>query len=321
MMEITEQSHKKVVHTIILSYFGEIPSFIRRMTIGICNEVYDVGLNEKEVIVRLSPDKKYLMGSHDHIPQLKSLGIKVPDILEEDYTQTQVPLCFQIQNKIEGKDLGQVIENLSDAQLKALAKEIANIFKKVQTLPTTNQFGVVWGGGDNELSDSWTQRMKIWIEESKERGKKTGVMDNALAQFADNLYIDNKTYFDSVKPLMYYGDICSKNVMIKDGAFNGLVDLDGLTQGDPLEAIGRIKLSWFGTRHGEVYTLAVMDELGLDDDQRAKVTLYALINAISWTCENGIQFNQNTKTIVDKEKERKDKIIIKALIDEYTQSR
>ncbi len=116
---------------------------------------------------------------------------------------------------------------------------------------------------------------------------------------------------------MYYGDICSKNVMIKNGAFNGLVDLDGLTQGDPLEAIGRIKFSWFGTRHGEAYTLAVMDELELDDEQRTKVILYALINAISWACENGIQFNQNTKTVVDKEKERKDKIIIKALIDEY----
>ncbi len=318
MNESSEQTHKKAVHTIILNYFGEIPTFIRRMTIGICNEVYDVGLNEKEVIVRLSPDKKYLMGSHDHIPQLKSLGIKVPDILEEDYTQTEVPICYQIQNKIEGKDLGQVIDNFSDAQLKDLAKEIASIFKKVQTLPTTEKYGVVWGGGDNDLSDSWTQRMKIWIEESKERGKKTCVMDEQLSQLADNLYQENKAYFDSVKPVMYYGDICSKNVMIKEGAFNGLVDLDGLTQGDPLEAIGRIKLSWFGTHHGEVYTNAVMDELGLDDAQRARVTLYALLNVISWTCENGIQFNQNTKPIVDKEKERKDKSIIKKLVEEYS---
>jgi hypothetical protein len=72
--------------------------------------------------------------------------------------------------KIEGEDLGQVIETLSERQLKDLAKEIANIFSKVKTIPSSDKFGVIWGGGDDEISDTWTERMEIWIEESKERG-------------------------------------------------------------------------------------------------------------------------------------------------------
>jgi aminoglycoside phosphotransferase (APT) family kinase protein len=308
--------HEQMIQKVIATHFEHVPKFIKRMTIGICNEVYAVGLIDKDVIVRLSEHDKFLMGSHDHIPQFKALGIKVPDILVEDYSKTLIPLAYQIQSTIEGCDLGEVITMLTDHQLKVLAQEIAKIFDKVKTIPTNGKFGVMWGGGDNELSDTWTERMRIWIDESEEHGKKTGVMDDHLAAVAERLYITYKSYFDSVKAITYYGDICSKNVMINNGILSGLVDLDGLTQGDPLEAVGRIRLSWYGTRHGEIYSQALMDEMSLTGEQRQIVTMYALLNQISWTCNNGIQFNQNTQPVVNREIEKKDKAIIKGLVAE-----
>jgi len=317
---MAETSHDQMINKIISLHFGETPRNIQRITIGICNEVYDVSLKNNAVIVRMSHHKKFLMGSHDHIPKFKSLKINVPDILFEDYTCTKLPLVYQIQTKIEGKDLGDVIQTLTDEQLKSLAKEIASIFRKVKTIPASHQYGIVWGGGDNELSDTWTERMKIWIDESHERGIKTGVMNLEMSRIAEDLYNEYKSYFDSVKPQTYYGDICSKNVMILDGKFNGLVDLDGLTQGDPLEAIGRIKLSWYGTHHGKVYTQAIINELGLNEKQKKLVTMYTLLNQISWACENGIQFNQNTKPVVDVAKEKMDRAIIKNIWNELSSS-
>ena len=311
-----KQSHEQMVTIVIAHHFNQAPKCVMRIATGICNEVYRVSLDKNDVIVRLSPVDRFLMGSHDHIPKFKTLGIKVPDILFEDYNKTLIPLSYQIQNKIEGTDLGNIIETLTDDQLRELAQEIVLIFNKVKTLPASNQFGVIWGGGDNELSDTWTERMKIWIEESIERGKKTGVMDSQMSSITENLYVAYKSYFDFIKPVTYYGDICSKNVMINHGIFNGLVDLDGLTQGDPLEAVGRIKLSWYGTHRGEVYINAIMDKLRLNKTERKRVTMYALLNKISWTCENGIQFNQNTQSIVDKEKEKNDKKIIKLIVAE-----
>lgn len=313
-MNYSEQSHLEMINIIIAHHFNEIPKSINRITIGICNEVYGVALSNKEVIVRLSPTDKYLRGSQLHIPEFKALDIKVPDILAEDYSQAFIPLCYQIQNKIEGQDLGLVIESLNQSQLKMLAHEIAVIFRKVKTLAVTAQFGVVWGG-DNDLSDSWSERMKLWVEESIERGKSTGVMDSEMESIATQLYRDYKTYFNSIKPTMYYGDICSKNVMIHEGVFNGLVDLDGLTQGDLLEALGRIKLSWFDTPYGDFYSNAIMEELALDKEQYQLVILYALLNQISWACENGIQFNQNTKPVVNWDKANKDKARIKKLFN------
>lgn len=307
------QSHEQMINEIIVFHYGKKPMFINRITIGICNEVYNVGVNDQEVIVRLSSYNKFLMGSHDNIPKFKKLGIRVPTILFEDYSKFLIPLAYQIQNKIEGQDLGNVIETLSYQQLKSLAKEIVNIFYKVKTISACSRFGLIWGGGENDVSDTWTERIKIWIDESKEFGIKTGVMDNFMLSVAEKLYTQYKSYFDSIKPITYYGDLSSKNVMINNGVFSGLVDLDGLTQGDPLEAIGRIKLSWYGTSYGKFYTNAIMDEMHLNQEQRNIVTMYALLNQISWACHNGIQFNQNTQAIVDREKEIKDKKIIKDL--------
>lgn len=306
-------SHEEMIAVIIALHFKESPRFIKRIAIGISNEVYEVGLKNREVIARLCPHNRFLMGSHDHIPEFKALGIQVPDILAEDYSKSVVPLSYQIQSKIAGNDIGQVIETLSDEQLIKIAKTIATIFKKVETIPSSDKFGVIWGGGDNEISDTWTERMHIWVEESIEKGKSTAVMDREMETLSRNLYESYKSYFSSIKPTTYYGDICSKNVMIHNGVFNGLVDLDGLTQGDPLEAVGRIKLSWHGTHHGEVYANALMDALGLSLKQRKLVTMYALLNQISWTCENGIQFNQNTKAEVDHEKKRRDLQILQLL--------
>lgn len=312
-----EQSHEQMIEVVIASHFKQLPRFVKRMVIGICNEVYEVGLDDREVIARLSPYNKFLMGSHDHIPTFKALGIKVPEILAEDYSRNEIPLSYQIQSKIEGHDLGQIIETLSDDQLKAIAKEVSNIFNKVKTIPSSNKFGVIWGGGENEISDTWTERMQIWIEESKQRGLQTGIMDSELEALANSLYERYSPYFNSILPTTYYGDICSKNIMIHNGVFNGLVDLDGITQGDPLEAVGRIKLSWYGTRYGELYTDTVMNELGLNLERRRLATMYALLNKISWTCENGIQFNKNTRAEVDREKERQDKRVIKMLAAEH----
>lgn len=117
-------SHEEMINKVITFHFNQHPKFIKRMTIGICNEVYLVGLNDREVIIRLSPFDKYLMGSHDHIPPFKKQDIKVPDILFENYSKMLIPLSYQIQSKIEGIDLGNVIDILTDDQLRAIAKKL-----------------------------------------------------------------------------------------------------------------------------------------------------------------------------------------------------
>lgn len=315
-LESKRESHEQMIGRVVALHFGENPKDVERMTKGICNEVYNVKLTDKEIIARLSKEDYFLKGSSYRIPIFKKLGINVPDVLGEDYSKTEIPYSYQFLSKMEGKDIGDVIADLTDDQLREIAVEISNIIDKVRAIPATDKFGLIWSQEFTELSDTWTERMKIWVDETIERGTKTGIMDDEMRSILEGIYEEYKSYFDQVKPVSYLGDISSKNVMIDNGKFVGLVDLDGAGQGDPLEAIGRIQASWFGTHYGKVYTDAIADNQKLDSDQRKIVLMYALLNRISWTCENGIQFNQNTSSIIDRESEKKDKDIIRALYKE-----
>jgi ABC-type lipoprotein export system ATPase subunit/aminoglycoside phosphotransferase (APT) family kinase protein len=312
---MTQNIDNEHIERIAVREFGRPPDSVQRMTTGICNEVYSVAIGDREYIFRLKPETRYMYGSHNHIPLFRSKGIRVPEILAEDYTKSWLPVAFQIQSKLPGTDIAEVIHTLNDEQLTAIGGEVANVFRQLAPVPNNGKFGVLWGD-DKDLVDSWSSEVERVIRVVKGWGNKTGVLDKTLEMVLDRVFSENKEYFNRIRPYTYYGDIAGKNVMVHEGRFAGLVDLDALAQGDPLEAIGRIKASWYGTHHGEVYSKAVMDALGLPEPQRRIVTMYALLNRIFWTLENGVQFNRNTDTQVDREREAKDKLAVSQLYTE-----
>lgn len=311
--EREREPHEQIIKRVVKKHFDVDPKSVQRMTIGICNEVYNVDLGDREVIARLSSVDHFLKGTSEHIPLFKELGILVPDVLAEDYSRTDASYAYQFLSKLPGTDIVNVVETLTDAELKEIAGHISDILDKVRTIPTGEKFGLVFGGGYTDMSASWTERMDIWVTETEKFGDQTGVMDDEMRSILHELLEKYRSYFEEVRPVAYFGDMSTKNVMVENGSFAGLVDLDGLTHGDPLEAIGRIRASWPGTHYGEVYTEAVVTKQRLNSEQREIVGVYALLNRISWACENGIQFNQNTSSTLDHEKERRDKETIRFL--------
>lgn len=309
---VTAENHETEIEKIIAKHFNVKPKKNSRMRSGICNEVYLVALADKEVVIRLNKQKRFLLGSHKYIPLFKSRHIRVPEILAEDYSKTFSPYAYHILSKIEGQDIDKVIDSLTDDELKKIATEISNVFNQLRTVPTNGKFGVRWGD-DNDLQDSWTAEISRMSNVVMGWGKETGILDDELEGILDYINHEYKTYFDSVRSILYFGDMSSKNVMIHQGKFNGLVDLDSLAQGDYLETIGRIKASWYGTHWGQVYAEAIMNEQKLDKEQRKLVTMYALLNRTYWTLENGKQFNQNTTAKVDWNKNEENKKILRKL--------
>ena len=314
-MEEDTISHEQMINVMINKHFGENPISIERIWIGICNEVYNVKLSNNEVIARLSDTSNFIKGSHYHIPLLKEEWLIVPDILAEDYSKKHFPLAYQFLSKLKGKDIFLVIDKLSDNQLKSIAWEVSLILDKTKTISSNWKFGLnFWDFTD--FSDSWAERMDLWTKDIIKNWTGAGVMDEEMKTVLVNLLSKFRSYFEQVNPTAYLSDISSKNIMIDNGKFTWVVDVDGFTQGDPLEAIGRIKASWAGTHHWEVYTNAIIDKQCLNYQQINMVTSYAIMNRISWTCDNGIQFNQNTNTVINEKKLIDDKKIINILLEE-----
>ncbi len=312
---MTQKDYNDAISKIAHREFGAAPTSVARMENGICNEVYSVAIDDREYIFRLNTEPRFMLGSRNHIPLFRSKGILVPEILAEDYSKSWLPVAFQIQNKLPGRDIDEVIETLSDDELRTIAGEVANVFRQLSSVPNNGKFGVLWGD-DKDLVDSWSAEVARVTNVVKGWGKQTGVLNEKLERVLSYINSEYKNYFDRIRPYTYFGDIAGKNVMVHEGKFSGLVDLDSLAQGDPLEAIGRIKANWYGTHHGTVYSNAVMDALGLPEPQRKIVTMYALLNRTFWTLENGVQFNANTRRTVDREREAHDKQAVDGLLAE-----
>lgn len=290
--------HAPIIERIIESYLKEPVMRIERMKTGLCNEVYAVTLSSETVIVRLNSDPALMDGSEVNIPLFSSLGISVPRIIASDYSKRMVPFAFQILTRIPGKDMGAVIDQLTDDQLRAIGKKVADLTRKLRAIPTTGKFGWV-GDGSSKLYDTWLEVLEKMRREIVERDQRTHVVGETYLSLFDRVIDQHRVYFTNVPSELYYDDMCTKNLLVDHGTFSGIVDLDTVANGDPLEAIGRIEASWFGTHHGSVYTDAIEQELNLSSEQREVVTAYALMNRIYWLSENGIQFNQNSSTTID----------------------
>lgn len=302
------------IKKICLKHFKQEPLEIVRMKKGIDNEVYSIKVGTNIYILRLNK-RDSLKGSSYYIPIFKSKGIMVPEIITEDYSKNIVPYNYQILTKLEGVDIDEVIDNLSDEKLQDIAKEIADIIKKLITIPTNNKYGYA-GFGSEKFKFSWKEVVEEMLTTIKSRTAKTGTVKKEYIEIFQKILNIYNDYFSKVSSQFYYDDMSSKNVMVSNGKFTGLVDLDGVAYGDFLESIGRIKASWYGTRYGNIYTQAVIDNLHLTKEQEAMITIYALLNRIYWLSEVGIQFNQNTSNVVDQKKVESANFVIDGLINE-----
>lgn len=291
---MNSQSINKLCETI----YKKTPLKITKKTAGICNEVFEIEFESGSYILRMNEEKKYLYGTHKFLPIFQKLQVKTPIIIVEDYSKKHFPFCYQILSKIEGQDLGMVIHEISESNLKLIALEVSAIFDKFNSLPLEDTFGEITGLGEEKYG-SLTEIIENQRKTILERNKKTKVIDQETIEVLNNIVNNYQNYFLQVKPRLYYDDICSKNVMIYNAKFNGLVDLDFLMKGDYLEAIGRIVASWYGKKHEEVYINEIIKLQKLDEYQHRIVKMYAILNLIYWASEEGIKFNSNSTGVIN----------------------
>lgn len=302
--------NKSNINKICEIEFGEVPREIVKKTVGICNEVYEVKFEDDSYILRMNKDKDDIYGTHKFLPIFEKLNIKTPHIIAEDYSKKVLPFHYQILNKIEGEDLGVVIGDLSEQQLKSIAKDVSAIFDEFDSLGEVDTFGMMSGVNEeryNTLFEVIQSRRKVILE----RNENSKVINEKLVTILEKVIEDNEDYFLNVKSKMYHDDICSRNVMIHKGEFNGLVDLDSLAKGDYLDAIGSMMASWYGEKNGLIYTDEIVRLQKLSEEQRKMVKVYAILHLLFWLSEEGVKFNSNSTGVVnwDNVKEKEQKIV------------
>lgn len=269
------------------------PKEIKHMTTGICNEVYELKYESNSFILRMNREKEWIYGTHRFLPLFKKLGINTPDIVSEDYSKTKFPFCYQILTRLDGEDLANIFPQLSEIELSGIAQDLSEIFDKFKSLPIESSFGGMTG-----LHEDKRENQLIILEAKKEqiiqRNEQSHVLEEEILDRYVHLLDKFREYFLNVRPQLYFDDMNSKNVMIHNGKFNGLVDLDFMMKGDILEGIGGIVAAWFGTKLGNTFIHDVFKFQALDEVQIKIAKAYGVFHLILWTSEEGIRFNSSS---------------------------
>lgn len=223
------------IRQLVIEALGVAPLKIQFMSFGHTNKVFSVELPDDQVIIRTNKDAGVVSKTSYNISVLKSLGLPVPTVIQTDVTMKKHPFPYTILRKIEGRDLRYEIEKMTKEQLIKLAKEIVSIQKKVSSLPKGEGFGWVPINDKGPFS-SWMEIIDRDFH-THISSVKNVISSNQIkdAELLKNGFSD---YFNQVEPICFLDDLTIKNVMVLNGTFQGIIDLDWVCYGDPLYMIG-----------------------------------------------------------------------------------
>lgn len=285
-----------IIGDIIIRELNFIPKAIVQKQTGICNHVFEVIGKRRNFIIRLNDYGDYMKGTSKFLPIFKKLQINTPEIIAENYERKYFNYCYQILTKIPGDDLENIINTLKEVELIKIAKDVAVIIQKFRSLLCNNYFGALTGTHE----ETFPNLKEVFLKQLSTIAKRQHV-NNTVPFASMDIYSElihrNSLYLESVRPVLYFDDMASKNVMINNNKFSGLVDLDFLRRGDILELLGKKIACWSGSQNGQFYTntLIAYEKLTIEEIRISK--MYAIFNLINWISEEGFDYKNKEQKI------------------------
>ncbi|MBP5606105.1 MAG: phosphotransferase [Ruminiclostridium sp.] len=257
--------------------FYEFPQSIERCSVGQGNYVFIVLISDTKYVFRCSPEKN---AYHDTVYWLEKLvltGIPVPEIVDKGVFED---FAYLILTYFEGKDIGLVYTQLSDADKRNIAREIAHIQMRVATLQSEN------------IPSEWTWHMEIdnMLDRAKERIAANGYFD---ARKVDRLRKSATTldkYFENIGPTAYLDDISTKNLLIHNGHISGIVDIDWIGIGDCLTYAALTNIALLNMEYDTDYVKYILEEMDLNSTQEKAFLFYSLMYCVDFMGERGMHF-------------------------------
>lgn len=271
------------------SRFDTAPDTVERLATGLCNRVYRVRYGAESFVVRVSPYAETLAGSSYWLKTLEKTGVTIPRVLHADLESGEPAV---IMTCLEGSDLGRVFDTLAPEERRAIAREIARANAKLRRLPEAKGFGFLSSYDDPAAKKDWKSVVVAHMERSRGRIAANGYFDPAYADRVESFLPRFEDYFRRVRPLPFFDDATTKNVMVSGGAFVGIVDLDWICFGDDLYAIALTRMSLLDSGRDDDYVDCWIEERGVTGAERAALEYYTLVFCLDFMSEKGTRFNE-----------------------------
>ncbi len=194
-------------------------------------------------------------------------------------SRRRVPFDYMMLEKIPGRDLGYELGSMTREQMTAVAEQIAAFQRKVAELPKGAGYGWVPINDEPGPYRTWgdlvaeNRKNSVANAQGSLTAEDIGRLDRKLSQL--------QPYFDRIEPVCFLDDVTTKNVIIRNGKLEGIIDFDCVCYGDPLYMIALTQTAVVCDVNENA--LFYIDELcrcfGLSERERNIVNVYSVIFA------------------------------------------
>jgi aminoglycoside phosphotransferase (APT) family kinase protein len=281
--------------------FGIDVRELSRFPTGLCHYVYDVVLDGgRNVVVRLASNetRDALVGGIYWHDRLRQVGVPVPALLYADADPAE-GFPVMVLERLLGRDLAFEYAGLTSEQKRALAAAIADIQRRVGTLPPALGFGFATSYADAGLHASWLDVVLADLERSRQRIVATGVVDARHVERVGKRVQALASYLRAIEPHPFLDDLTTKNVLVYQGRLSGIVDTDCVCFGDPLFTVA---LTWLAllSQHLETdYIDYWCEQMHLTGEQVQALRLYTAVFCVGFLGEIGQRFNKDEAAPID----------------------
>jgi hypothetical protein len=137
-------------------YFGQAPlDIVPIQNVAHATAEFEVTLPGLGLLVRIGSPPEQLSGALSFGPMLQALGVPVARLLVAGEADELLPDTYQIYERLEGTDLLYTLEQLTDAQLDAVAGDVHGIVTAVAGIASPGGYGPIHAL-ERGRYDTWT---------------------------------------------------------------------------------------------------------------------------------------------------------------------
>lgn len=281
------------------AHFDSPVTSIHRFSTGLAHYVYDVTLaNSRRIVVRIAhrPHFNGLDGAIYWYPYMRALEVPVPAVLAYDLT---APAPYLILDRLPGTDLGEVYPTLTTDQTNRLAIQIAAIQKRVMQLPQARGFGWLSSYEAPKFSLTWLDLLDSELNNIQHQLAKSQIFPPNLIDQVRAKLCHYEGDLVNMPPTPFLDDTTTKNVLIKNGALTGIVDVDCVCFGDPLYVLALTHMALLSRSWDTSYIHTWADAWQLTALQRRHLNVYTCIFCLGFMTEVGQAYNKDRPAPID----------------------
>ncbi len=281
---------------------GRAPRAVNRFPTGSQHYVFEATFDDRApLVVRIADDsgRQAMAGALELSRQLRPLGVPLPEILAEGLDDRFAWIAME---RLEGRDLGQVIATLSPDALADIATGVASAQATVAATGASGRYGYAVRAAEAP-HERWSAVVADNVARSRRRIAAAGLFDLQPVERLEVLLAQSAPALDEQPAVPFMHDTTTKNVIVTaDGRLSGIVDVDDLCFGDPCYVVALTHAAIIAFGGSTDYVAAWRERAGFAADRLYR--LYVAVFLVDFMAEHGGTFNGNMRPSKREERER-----------------